>query len=291
MTRVPRSNEVSRWRFIPKVSYTNFRKAYPNIGRACFGRWFGVERRWSSRIINIYVRHHQLSLDFRRDWLADFVQPRQSALCGTHDIESIELAFFNHDGNGSESQPGQWEKRRDSWRSFKSYLATHRTVARAERLTTREGVGGGGLCLCGTSPFCKEVLKEGWTCARSFVGRRDYEAEPKDMAGDYLVDLTLQVYARSCHPQCSRGLHERAFRLVDELKQRVAEAKPPRSELVEEWEAELTRVRGLIKTHAPYGGALYQMAHARAGAIYEMLASLRRHSYTDAISDGGKDQR
>ena len=56
-----------------------------------------------------------------------------AALCGTHDIESVETAFFNHDSNGSEPQPGQWEKRREQWRSFKGYLATHRTVAREER--------------------------------------------------------------------------------------------------------------------------------------------------------------
>jgi len=56
-----------------------------------------------------------------------------AALCGTHDIESVEMAFFNHDSNGSEPQPGQWEKRREQWRSFKGYLATHRTVAGEER--------------------------------------------------------------------------------------------------------------------------------------------------------------
>ena len=49
-----------------------------------------------------------------------------ASLCGMHDIETIEAAFFNHDNtNGSESAPGNWEKRRDAWRSFKLYLATH----------------------------------------------------------------------------------------------------------------------------------------------------------------------
>ena len=48
-----------------------------------------------------------------------------SALAGTFDIEAIEQAFFNHDHNGSEPAPGQWEKRRDQWRSFKTYLAAH----------------------------------------------------------------------------------------------------------------------------------------------------------------------
>lgn len=51
--------------------------------------------------------------------------PPCSALAGTFDIEAIEQAFFNHDHNGSEPAPGQWEKRRDQWRSFKTYLAAH----------------------------------------------------------------------------------------------------------------------------------------------------------------------
>jgi hypothetical protein len=48
-----------------------------------------------------------------------------SALAGTFDIEAIEQAFFNHDHDGAEPAPGQWEKRRDAWRSFKAYLAAH----------------------------------------------------------------------------------------------------------------------------------------------------------------------
>ena len=51
--------------------------------------------------------------------------PLCSALAGTFDIEAIEQAFFNHDHDGSEPAPGQWEKRRDQWRNFKVYLAAH----------------------------------------------------------------------------------------------------------------------------------------------------------------------
>lgn len=40
-------------------------------------------------------------------------------------IEAIEQAFFNHDHDGSELALGQWEKRRDQWRSFKVYLDAH----------------------------------------------------------------------------------------------------------------------------------------------------------------------
>jgi len=51
--------------------------------------------------------------------------PPCSALAGTFDIEAIEQAFFNHDHDGAEPALGQWEKRRDQWRSFKTYLANH----------------------------------------------------------------------------------------------------------------------------------------------------------------------
>lgn len=57
-------------------------------------------------------------------------------------------------------------------------------------------------------------------------GRRDHEAEPKDMAGEYLVGLTFQLYARACDLQCTRQLHERAFQLVEEVKRRVARSQP-----------------------------------------------------------------
>ena len=46
-------------------------------------------------------------------------------LAGRFDIESIEKAFFNHDHDGAEPAPGQWEKRRNQWRSFKAYLAAY----------------------------------------------------------------------------------------------------------------------------------------------------------------------
>ena len=53
------------------------------------------------------------------------------------DIEAIEIAFFNHDGEGGEPAQGSWEKRCDQWRSFKTYLAAHpRHDAYKERALT-----------------------------------------------------------------------------------------------------------------------------------------------------------
>jgi hypothetical protein len=59
------------------------------------------------------------------DAIPPLAAPPCSALAGTFDIEAIEQAFFNHDHDGAEPAPGQWEERRDQWRSFKSYLAAH----------------------------------------------------------------------------------------------------------------------------------------------------------------------
>lgn len=37
----------------------------------CFTKWFQIKRYWSGKIIYIAIKHHQLVLDFRRDWVAD----------------------------------------------------------------------------------------------------------------------------------------------------------------------------------------------------------------------------
>ena len=39
-----------------------------------FNKWFDVGRVWGGRIIEVRVKHHQLSFDFRRNWLADMVR-------------------------------------------------------------------------------------------------------------------------------------------------------------------------------------------------------------------------
>lgn len=67
---------MKSWRIVPKVRFTNYRKLYPQGGENCWKQWVSVSRRWRGRIININVRHFQLSLDFRRNWIADMVEGR-----------------------------------------------------------------------------------------------------------------------------------------------------------------------------------------------------------------------
>lgn len=57
------------WRMIPKVSFANFRRLFPNCRG--FNKWFSINRYWGGRIITIGVLHWQMSLDFRKDFVAD----------------------------------------------------------------------------------------------------------------------------------------------------------------------------------------------------------------------------
>jgi starvation-inducible outer membrane lipoprotein len=70
---------LRRWKVVPSVSYTNFAKAFPNSGPYCWTRWFSVNRYWGGKIINISVKHHSVSLDFRRNWIADMIDPMNKA--------------------------------------------------------------------------------------------------------------------------------------------------------------------------------------------------------------------
>ncbi len=49
-------------------------------------------------------------------------------------LEVIETAFFNYDRDGSESSDAAWQKRREEWAKFKTYLKEE-----AERLIEHEG--------------------------------------------------------------------------------------------------------------------------------------------------------
>lgn len=64
--------KANRWRF-PRVSYTNYRKAFPNSGS--WNDWFRFRRYWGGRIWNISVKHHQISLDFRMCFMSDMMFP------------------------------------------------------------------------------------------------------------------------------------------------------------------------------------------------------------------------
>ena len=63
---------MNKWRLIPKIRYTNYIKQFPN-SRDIWQKWFAVGRLWSGRIIEINVKHHALTFDFRKNWLADMV--------------------------------------------------------------------------------------------------------------------------------------------------------------------------------------------------------------------------
>jgi len=67
---------LSRWRILPEISYTNYRKEYGTHAK-CFTSCFRVDRYWSEKIITIGVKHHAVTFDFRRSWVADMINPHR----------------------------------------------------------------------------------------------------------------------------------------------------------------------------------------------------------------------
>lgn len=67
-----RTSQARRWRILPSIYFTNYRKTSPNAGN-CFKRWFSVTRFWGWKLIYITVKHFQVTLDFRKNWVADMV--------------------------------------------------------------------------------------------------------------------------------------------------------------------------------------------------------------------------
>ena len=61
---------MTKWRLIPKVSYTNYHKQFPNF-KWLWTKWFSIDRFWYGKIIEISVKHRVITLDFRQNWLAD----------------------------------------------------------------------------------------------------------------------------------------------------------------------------------------------------------------------------
>lgn len=62
---------LSRWRIIPKVSFINYGK------KSCFNRLFYCSRMWSGKLIYFGIKHYAIEFDFRKDWLADMVNPNR----------------------------------------------------------------------------------------------------------------------------------------------------------------------------------------------------------------------
>ena len=82
-------DEMRDWRWIPRVTYANYHKAFPTMPKNTFSKCFEVGRVWGGRIIDVRVKHHQLSFDFRRNWLADMVRGcSNAALIGGEAVRS-----------------------------------------------------------------------------------------------------------------------------------------------------------------------------------------------------------
>lgn len=83
----------------------------------------------------------------------------------------------------------------------------------------------------------------------------------REMTDEYLVDLTLQLYARATSSSCSQQLHERAMELRVELLRRLATR-----------ERELAEARENLKIEE----SITQMAGARIADMEAQLARVAR---------------
>lgn len=63
---------MKRWRFLPKISFINYRRKFPNMGPSVFSE-FSIDRKWSGRLIFIHVKARAVCLDFRLDPVADMM--------------------------------------------------------------------------------------------------------------------------------------------------------------------------------------------------------------------------
>ena len=50
-----------------KISYVNFKKEFPVVRNrvAVFDKWFYYDKFWGGKIINVGIKHHQITIDFR----------------------------------------------------------------------------------------------------------------------------------------------------------------------------------------------------------------------------------
>ena len=55
------------------ITYTNFKKEFAavRVGKCCFDKWFYFQRFWGGKLINIGIKHHQVTIDIRGDWTKD----------------------------------------------------------------------------------------------------------------------------------------------------------------------------------------------------------------------------
>lgn len=77
--------KANRWKF-PKISYTNFAKEFPNLGKDVFREWFQFSRCWGGRVWEISIKRHGITLDFRMCPWSDMAFPEAER----EDREEIE---------------------------------------------------------------------------------------------------------------------------------------------------------------------------------------------------------
>ena len=91
--------DANRWA-LPRVRYTNFRKHFGAVADGAFKQWFNFQRLWGGRIWIFGIRHHQISLDFRRCWLSDMAYPETTKADRKAVTEARDIANPKLNGGG-----------------------------------------------------------------------------------------------------------------------------------------------------------------------------------------------
>ena len=58
---------------LPKITYVNYKKAFPMITDGCFKKLFYFNRFWGGKLWNIGCKRYAIVLDFRGNWTKDMI--------------------------------------------------------------------------------------------------------------------------------------------------------------------------------------------------------------------------
>ena len=79
--------KANRWK-LPKLSYTNYNKEFPESSDGCFNQWLRFHKKWGGKMWFLHVKHHEFLLDFRMSPWADVMFPNATK----HDRKLVKEA-------------------------------------------------------------------------------------------------------------------------------------------------------------------------------------------------------
>jgi len=62
---------------LPKITYVNYKKAFPTMHDGCFKSLFSFDRFWGGKLWNISCKYYAIVIDFRGNWISDMMGDKQ----------------------------------------------------------------------------------------------------------------------------------------------------------------------------------------------------------------------